>query len=185
MKMVGLVSAIAIILPIDMSAHAAEPRDGVYRAFDRCNVYADDHQWLNCIYGAAQPIRGELGLPQAPDTQINLVPVEGDPRLAKQPVPPPKASQPTKKTGFFSYLLGGNAIVESAKLKTYNFDKSGHFLVVLSNGEIWQQTADDRVLANWRGAPSQYAVSIQTGALGSFTLLVDGEDQAYKVQRAH
>src|SRR5262249_2597632 len=32
----------------------------------------DDRQWLDCYYGAAQPIRALLGLPPAPDLQQKL-----------------------------------------------------------------------------------------------------------------
>lgn len=187
MKTIGLAAATALAFFLHTSAYAAGTRDSVYAAFGRCNQIPDDRQWLNCIYGAAQPMRGELGLQPAPDFQVRLVPAETDAQSAKRsnipPSPPPPP--PSHRTGFFSYLLGGNSIVENSKLKSYTFDRAGHFMVVLSNGEVWQQVADDQVLASWRGSPAQYVISIQTGALGSYTLMVEGEDQAYKVQRAH
>jgi hypothetical protein len=186
MKTIGLAAAVTLAFSLATPTHAAGTRDNVYAAFARCNQFQDNRQWLNCIYGAAQPMRGELGLPPAPDSQVRMVPAEGNAQAANQLNNPPATPDPPhRRTGFFSYLLGGNSIIESAKLKSYNFDRSGHFMVVLSNGEIWQQAADDQVLASWRASPAQYVVSIQTGALGSYTLMVDGEDRAYKVQRAH
>jgi hypothetical protein len=187
MKTIGLATTISLTLLLSVPAHSDETRDNVYAGLGRCNQIADNRQWLNCLYGAVQPMRGELGLPSAPDSQIRLVPAESDARFTNQTKVSPLASTspPSQRTGVLSYLLGGNSVTESSKLKSYNFDKSGHFIVVLLNGQIWQQVADDKVLASWRGSPTQYTVSIQTGALGSYTLMVEDEDQAYKVQRAH
>lgn len=64
-------------------AHA-DPRDDVKAAVARCDGISDDHTWLNCYYGAAQPVRAELGLSPAPDSQVNLVPPPD------QPPPPPE-----------------------------------------------------------------------------------------------
>jgi hypothetical protein len=185
-KIISLVAIVGLTPLLGAPAHAEGTRDSVYSAFTRCNQIRDDRQWLDCVYGAAQPMRGELGLPPAPDSQVRLVPAEPDVRSSKQSNIPPPASVPSAnhRTGFLSYLLGGNSIIENSKLKSYDFDRSGHFIVVLSNGEIWQQAADDQVLASWRGSPAQYTVSIQTGALGSYTLMVEDEDRAYKVRRA-
>jgi len=55
------------------SAAQADTRGDVLSGIARCGAIADDHTWLNCIYGAAQPMRGQLGLPPAPDAQIRLV----------------------------------------------------------------------------------------------------------------
>ena len=40
----------------------------------RCGGIADDRTWLDCVYGAAQPMRAQLGLPPAPASQQELVP---------------------------------------------------------------------------------------------------------------
>ena len=68
----------------------AGPREDVKSASARCDGISDDHTWLNCYYGAAQPVRAELGLPPAPDAQQTLVPP------TNQPAPESK--------GFFSGL---------------------------------------------------------------------------------
>jgi len=60
------------------AAHAG-PRDDVKSASARCDGIGDDHTWLNCYYGAAQPVRAELGLPPAPDSQLSLVPPPDQP----------------------------------------------------------------------------------------------------------
>jgi hypothetical protein len=72
-------------------AHAA-PRDEMLAGISRCKSIIDEKTFLNCVYGAAQPVRAELGLPAAPVAQQNLVPVD-------EPTPP----NPPRK-GFFAWL---------------------------------------------------------------------------------
>jgi hypothetical protein len=163
----------------------AGTRDDVYALFTRCNQIPDDRQWLNCIYGAAQPMRGQLGLPPAPDFQVHLVPTGPSQQSTTQSNSPSSAPSASHRTGFFSYLLGGNSVTGNTTLKSYSFDRNSHFEVILSNGEIWRQAADDHVLASWRDSPAHYIVSIRTAALGSYTLAVEGEDQLYRVEREH
>src|SRR5215470_9741862 len=52
----------------------AAPRDDVLYGVSRCGGIADDRTWLDCVYGAAQPMRAQLGLPPAPASQQRLVP---------------------------------------------------------------------------------------------------------------
>ena len=52
----------------------ADARQDVLSATQRCAGFADDRTWLDCYYGAAQPMRAQLGLPAAPAAQIRLVP---------------------------------------------------------------------------------------------------------------
>src|SRR6201999_2725887 len=52
----------------------AGPRDDVLFGVSRCGGIADDRTWLDCVYGAAQPMRSKLGLPPAPTSQQALVP---------------------------------------------------------------------------------------------------------------
>ena len=60
--------------PVAAAPMAADARGQVRAASMRCDTIADEHNWLNCYYGAAQPARAELGLQPAPQSQINLVP---------------------------------------------------------------------------------------------------------------
>src|ERR1700760_3615849 len=50
----------------------ADPREDVVNGLARCAVLTDDRQWLDCYYGAAQPMRAQLGLSPAPQAQIQL-----------------------------------------------------------------------------------------------------------------
>jgi hypothetical protein len=50
----------------------ARPRDEALSGAFRCAVIADSRQWLDCYYGAAQPVRASLGLPPALGAQVKL-----------------------------------------------------------------------------------------------------------------
>jgi len=61
----------------------ARPRDDALSGAMRCGVIADSRQWLDCFYGAAQPVRAGLGLGSALPGQIALAaspPSGGAPR---------------------------------------------------------------------------------------------------------
>ncbi len=62
---------------------AARPRDDALANAFRCAAIADSRQWLDCYYGAVQPVRAGLGLPPALASQIRLAnapPSGGQPR---------------------------------------------------------------------------------------------------------
>ena len=61
----------------------ARPRDEALSGAFRCAVIADSHQWLDCYYGAAQPVRAALGMPPALPAQVKMAavpPAGGAPR---------------------------------------------------------------------------------------------------------
>ena len=61
----------------------ARPRDDALSGAFRCAVIADSRQWLDCYYGAAQPVRAALGMPAALPGQVKLAlspPAGGTPR---------------------------------------------------------------------------------------------------------
>src|ERR1700744_1884269 len=61
----------------------ARPRDEALSGAFRCAVIADSHQWLDCYYGSAQPVRAALGMPPALPARVRLAavpPAGGAPR---------------------------------------------------------------------------------------------------------
>jgi hypothetical protein len=73
-----------LLAAMPLAAAHAGPRDDVKAGSARCDTISDDHTWLNCYYGAAQPVRAELGLPAAPDAQQTLVPPPDQPEPARK-----------------------------------------------------------------------------------------------------
>ena len=158
----------------------ADDRGNIIAAFGRCGVFADDRTWLDCIYGAVQPMRNKLGLPPAPASQTNLVP---SPALMPQAALPPAPTQERENNGaILSYLVGGQHVFTNVPLTAYSFDGDGLFTITLANQEVWREVAGSP-LPHWRGPASHYAASISKGALNSFNLIIVGEGIKYKVRR--
>src|SRR4051812_46454911 len=78
-----LVSAIPLASFSMAAPAAARPRDDALSGAIRCGVVPDSRQWLDCYYGAAQPMRTALGLPPVLAAQLQLAaapPAGGAPR---------------------------------------------------------------------------------------------------------
>jgi hypothetical protein len=178
---------LAVILLVAASAPAlAEPtRDEVMSGAERCYGIADNHAWLDCFYGSAQPMRTLLGLAPAPPAQVKLVPPPGaDYGGARAPRTLRENKPPQETRGFISDLLGsGKPLVADVPMAAYDLGPAG-FTVTLPDGQRWAQD-DGSSAAHWRGPASAYRVTVTTGALSSFKLRVKGEDRTYKVHKVH
>ena len=81
--------AIALgLLAFTAGAASARPRDDVLSGAFRCAAIGDSRTWLDCYYGAAQPVRASLGLRPVPASQTRLVaqPPAGIPAAGDVPV---------------------------------------------------------------------------------------------------
>ena len=179
--------AVPFLLAAALPAQAAT-RDEVYQAMQRCNVINDNRVWMDCVYGAMQPMRAELHLQPAPEGQVRLVPPAGSapmsvPMNAGPRAPVPVTHAPPKKEGVVAYVLGGRKQVEAMPLTDYHFDGAGHFTITLGNGQVWRQVDDDSHLAQWRAPAGRYVASIRTGSMGSSILQVKGESGAFMVRQ--
>jgi hypothetical protein len=162
----------------------ADTRSDILASFNRCGVFSDNRTWLNCVYGAVEPMRNELGLPPAPASQTNLVP---NASLMPQVAPTPAAAPtPARRNddngGFFSFLVGGQPILTNVPLTTYNVDHDGLFTITLTNGQVWREQ-EGGPTPHWRGPASRYMASITKGALDSDNLVIVGEGITYKAKR--
>jgi hypothetical protein len=178
-----------VILALSPQLALADTRDDVMAGMQRCRSIPDDRIWLECAYGAQQPMRAKLGLQPAPDYQQRLVPpatsavtapapaiaappaVNTAPRPAAAPVPRPKGS--------FLQILGGNAPpVAVSTLASVEYDANDAFHITLQNGQTWHQV-NAGVAPKARLKPGT-KVTIRPGALGSYNLRADGH--TYKVE---
>jgi hypothetical protein len=176
-----------LLLYAGVAATAAAParadtRDDVLGSIQRCGVIRDDRTWLNCVYGAQQPMRAQLGLPAAPDFQQRLVP---PPQTAVAPPPVRSVARPAprRRAGFFDTLVGNTPPVTTARMASYSYDKAGAFVVTLENGQEWRQTDVGGGTVSWLKPPSTYLVTITQGAFGSYSLHTDDTPHSYKVER--
>ncbi|HWM60604.1 MAG TPA: hypothetical protein VNN98_00560 [Rhizomicrobium sp.] len=165
----------------------ADAREDVVSGLTRCAALADDRQWLDCYYGAAQPMRAWLGLSPAPQAQLKLLQVQ--PKAAALPAtvtratvrtgPPP----PPKRSGIFD-VFGGEDVVNNAPIASYEVTRNG-FTVTLPDGQVWRQTDEDAAKSpvQWREPATSMRVSISQGAMHSFNLVMNDENQHHKVTR--
>jgi hypothetical protein len=171
------------------ASHAqADARSDVLAGIQRCGVIHDDRVWLDCVYGANQPMRGQLGLSPAPEFQQRLVPPPGTiaPPLQMDASPPERTASrpgPRKKPGFFSSLLGNAAPVAVSRMAAYRYDGTGAFIVTLENGQEWHQIDAQGIKPSWGKEPSAYRVTITDGAFGTYNLRSSDSPNSYKVER--
>jgi hypothetical protein len=70
--MTRILFTVGVLLLLPLCSAEARPRDDVMAQLFHCNGLGDDRQWLDCYYGAAQPVRAGLGLKAALPGQIQL-----------------------------------------------------------------------------------------------------------------
>jgi hypothetical protein len=165
----------------------ADAREDVVAGLTRCAALADDRQWLDCYYGAAQPMRAWLGLSPAPQAQLKLLSVQPKAPMLPATVtratvrtgPPP----PPKRSGVFD-VFGGEDVVNNAPISTYEVTREG-FTVTLPDGQVWRQTDEDAAKSpvQWRQPATSMRVTISQGAMHSFNLVMNDENQHHKVTR--
>ena len=170
----------------------ADARDDVLAGVARCGSYSDHRIWLDCFYGAAQPLRAELGLAAAPPSQTGLVNLGSGNTMMAAPLgaapmayAPAKPSAPPLKqdSGWAHFLLGTDTLENHSHITDYHFDKNGLFTITLAGGNVWQQNSGDTNRAHWDKPYANYRVTIKQGTVGSYDLLMDGENLYYKVRR--
>lgn len=172
----------------------ADTRDDVLAGIARCGVIHDNRVWMDCVYGAQQPMRALLGLPPAPEFQQRLVPPAGSvatslpraaaPRSVASAAPPGPAPVRRGRAGFLGNIFGANAPVAVSRMANVSYEPDGAFVVELENGQRWRQTDAEGNSVRWTKSPRAYQVTVVQGAFGSFMLHVDESSRQFKVERA-
>jgi hypothetical protein len=177
-------------------------RQDVLSGAIRCGGVADDRQWLDCYYGAAQPMRASLGLAPAPQAQQAMTrPVASAPANAPlppapyAPLPPAPYAQAASAAppqqpavrrrmpaspGFIDGLFGDDPVVTTGRITALTTNKLGYFTATLDNGQVWEQTSGD--IPNWRKDPTNFNVTVTRGMMRTFNFRVEGDPHHYKVK---
>jgi hypothetical protein len=166
---------LAVLFLVLATQALADPRTDTLSAAQRCNAIADNRTFLDCYYGAAQPLRALLGLAPAPAAQVGLVP----PASAAMPASPAvSAVRPASALPPEAY----EDYRPRQKLASYSFDGEHFFTVTLEDGSVWQQSRDDFVKAGWNAPAASYTASVTRGSLGGHLLKVS-DKHSYRVKR--
>ena len=189
----SLILCFGLLCPL---AALAQTRDQVMGASARCYGLADDRQWLDCYYGAAQAMRAKLGLPPAPVAQQNMVPppvggsAAGNSPAFSQAVPrqmPIPAEKPARPGLFDRVIALATPSRQKAEAPTHitavRFDAAGYFTVELANGETWRQTRGDSARAHWRKDPKSYVVTLLPSDINATRNMRVAGDQVYLVEQ--
>lgn len=147
----------------DMSA-----RYQVTSAVLRCNRLAEDREWLDCYYGAAQPVRAQLGLSPAPQAKSE---------------PGARNDEKAGGPGQPAMVMPHAADSQWSRMVSYSFNRFGIFTVTLANGRVWRQLSGDTDFAHWTKPASSYEAHVTRGAFGSSNLKVKGGSEAFKVEQ--
>lgn len=146
----------------------ADPRDDILSAAARCNAITEYRTWLECYYGAAQPMRAILGLPPAAPSQVKLV--------------PPVGSGPVRPPAMMASAADQDREANQP-MASYSFDRQGHFTVTLADGSVWRQNKDDNITARWTAPAASLRASVVPAMFGSHLMRVS-DGRSYRVSRA-
>jgi len=176
-----LVILSALWLAVASPALAQPTRESVMDAAQRCEGIPDNRVWLDCYYGAAQPMRTVLGLAPAPESQTRLVPAPGISYGGAAAVR--RAPVQEKSGGFLHELIGNTkALADNMPMTAYGFGRDGRFTVTMADGHVWQQAESDIHMAKWNKPAASYKVDITNGtSTDLYNMRVKGE--TYKVTR--
>jgi hypothetical protein len=180
MKLSVLLAATACAFAIQPAL--ADTRDDVMAAMQRCRTIQDDRAWLDCTYGAEQPMRAKLGLPPAPEFQQRLVPPlsQSQPRVAAPDTGVTAARPaPRRKASLMQILTGTAQPVAISGIASVRYDSQGAFVLTLENGQTWRQTD----IENGTKARPKIGVraTITPAAMGSYNLQMDNITHIFKV----
>jgi hypothetical protein len=131
-------TVVALCLAASATPAMADSRDLVLERMSRCYPLADTRQYLECLYGAVQPLRSELGLPQAPQAATfaaqfarpapqaayvpaapSAGPAPARPTLVPQQAPAPQ--QASRDSGFGSGMLSAVLGMKTARVAPEQF----------------------------------------------------------------
>jgi hypothetical protein len=146
-------------------------RDAVMSTAANCTNVGDDHQWLDCYYAAAQPMRAALHLSPAPQARPAM------------PVPQVAGTHPVSEFGKEAAAPAATINRVQSRMVSYQFNALGTFTVTLENGQVWRQVDGDTDHAHWKKPASSYVVTIARGFLKSYSFQVRGLPGLYKVLR--
>jgi len=193
--------ALFILLPV---AALADPRQDLIDGMAKCAGVNDGAQRLAC-YDAlnpslkaaqSEPPPPAAAAPAAPPAMTAAAPPPADNRSWYDPsrifgvspnaqtTPQQFGSEnlaaPAPKPGEVAAPQALDSI--TANVSDYSFNSSGHFILVLENGQIWRQLQGDTDRAHFDKHGTN-TVTISRGMIGSYNLTIGDSVKTFKVER--
>jgi hypothetical protein len=168
------------------AAYGDAPRDAL-GAMVKCAEISDPAERLKCFDAAIPGAKNALSTPEKPAE-----------KLATPEKPPEKSlldwfgfnrpPQPVTRPEDFGKPAPepapGEAITEiKATVLEYARTRRGKLLFVLDNGQVWRQLDGDSTEVRDPPPDTVWKVTIETGVLGSYNLIIDGRNSIIKVSR--
>jgi hypothetical protein len=155
--------------PSGGQVYDADIRVSILSSAVNCESLDDDRKWLNCYYGATNPMRSQLGLPSLSPG----VPKPSSPaQLAIDMNAPGPPFRPANNPARFPVV---------SQIRSFSFDQLGTFTIVLANGQIWRQLSGDTNNAD--NLKVNDMITISRGAIGSYNLQIGKHPKYFKVTR--
>jgi hypothetical protein len=171
-----LVLALGLGLVAARAAHADATRDALVEV-TKCADIADSVERLKCFDAAVPHAKNALASPAPPVKEPSLLDWFGFGRSA----PVTKAEdfgKPAPEPG------PGQELTEiKATVLEFGRTLRGKCLFILDNGQVWRQLDADSTDVRDPDEGSTMRVTIETGALGSYNLVIEGRNGLIKVSR--
>ena len=169
---------LSLALIVAGPAHADATRDALAE-IAKCADITEAPERLKCFDAAVPSAKSVLAAPAEKPAERSLLEWFGFARPQKKPVAKPEDfGKPAQETGPGEEITGITAtVLEFAKTLR------GKSVFILDNGQVWRQLDADGTEV-WDPAPdTKMKVTIETGAMGSYNLTIQGRNASIKVSR--
>ena len=168
-----------ILLSVFVAGFArADPAQDALAAIAKCTEIVDSAERLKCFDAAAALAKSALAAPaQRAEESKSFLDWFGFLRPAKPVVKPEDFGKPAPEPGPEELKQITATVAEFAKTAR------GRAIFILDNGQVWRQSEGDSTDVRPPREGAAMKVTIETGALGSYNLIIEGRNGLVKVSR--
>ena len=158
-------------------AHADATRDALAE-IAKCADIAEASERLKCFDAAVPGAKSALAAPAQKAPEKSLLEWFGFARPPKPVTKPDDFGKPAPEPGPGEEITEINAtVLEFAK------NPRGKSVFILDNGQVWRQLDADGTEVRDPAPDTKMKVTIETGAVGSYNLTIEGRNGLIKVSR--
>jgi hypothetical protein len=144
----------------------------------KCADIAEASERLKCFDAAVPRAKSALAAPAEKPAEKSLLEWFGFARPQKSGTKPEDFGKPAPEPG------PGEEITEiTATVLEFAKNPRGKSVFILDNGQVWRQLDADSTVVRDPAPGTKMKVTIETGALGSYNLTIEGRNTLIKVSR--